>query len=147
MRPGSRRTFWILSPLLVAAIIQGPHCAAVATSEGAAASGNARVSPIPELRKVEHRLVRALNNEEQEVARRYANKEVYEALRYVSPLFSLDCYRTPRGRTDGTQYTGRLKYGCSLVDIGSYYYGIGLKKVDGRWKAVDFQELAHGDPG
>ncbi len=141
-RSDGRRTSWILAAVLIGALVQGPPGTPAAASEVATASASARVSPIPDVRKVARKLVRALNDQHRQVALRYASTPVWNGLRNVVPLFLLECYRTPRGPFEGFKYSGPMHYGCTLSDIGGYYYGIGLKKVQGGWKALDLQELS-----
>jgi hypothetical protein len=90
------------------------------------------------------RLIRFTNNGKLAKARRIATAEIVDVLKDGES--SLQGCRRSTYEGDDFNYGGPLPWGCSVYTevksgaIGGY--GIGFKKVNGKWKARDLTSLA-----
>ncbi len=119
----------------------------IAPTTVVAVSSTSSAEPQPtnvqQVHRVAFKLVKAINNEHQGVARRYATRRVVRKLTAGQALFLDRCYKTPANPPDDVTYDGPSKYGCTIYDIGSYSYGVGFVRIEGIWQAVDVIDMAH----
>ncbi len=109
----------------------------------ATSSTEQRPTNVQQVHRTAYKLVKAINNGHQGVARRYATRPVVRKLTAGQALFLNRCYKTPANPPDDVTYDGPSKYGCTIYDIGSYSYGVGFARVEGEWQAVDVIDMAH----
>lgn len=88
-------------------------------------------------------LTRHINSGRLKRARRIASAEVMDALK-GRDVSVLECYKSTY-EGDDFAYGGPLPWGCTIdaeTDASYGVYGVGFKRIHGKWKARDLQFLA-----